>query len=119
MDKVRGSYKAAIWLIYLSLFVFFAGFSLVYALGSHAPLSGGSVMLLSGASLLFSVLCSLVCLVGCQQQGIITRGDVVISIVASMFFFVFGYMAAVFTLGASIRAHDLADAEKVATSLKG
>lgn len=64
MDKVRGSYKAAIWLIYLSLFVFFAGFSLVYALGSQAPFSGGSVMLLSGASLLFSVLCSLVCLVG-------------------------------------------------------
>lgn len=104
MKSITITHRVAVSFILASLLVFFVGISLRIAFDSNFPVHSDDIVMASVFLLAISVPFSFVCLILCAANGVVSSGNVIISLIASLFFFVFGYMAAVFTLGSTIKA---------------
>lgn len=100
-----GLYQLAKWLICISLFIFIIGFSLKVLGAQFFPFSGAQIVVLSSLFLGGSVPFGFSCLVSSYRNGVITFGNMTISLIASLFFFVFGYMAVMWMLGVNIKEY--------------
>ena len=96
-------YRAAAFLILLSIVVFFLGCSLGIVFESFYWNGSSDVVFLSAVLMAVSVPFALACLIASVISGLIYEEQAVIALVASLFFWVFGYIASVFTLGYTIK----------------
>jgi hypothetical protein len=98
-------HKVAIRLIYLSILTFIVGFSIKVANSQLLPLSGADIVIISSSFLAFSVPFGFYSLAFSYRNGVITLRYMAISFIASLFFFVFGYIAVMLMLNASIKEY--------------
>lgn len=103
-------YRAAAFLILLSIVVFFLGCSLAIGFESFYWNGSSDVVFLSAVLMAVSVPFALACLIASVVSGLIYEKHAVIALVASLFFWLFGYIASVFTLGYTIK-RELMDAK--------
>ena len=95
--------RVAAFLILLSILVFFLGCSLAIGFESFYWNGSSDVVFLAAVLMAVSVPFALACLIASVVSGLIYEKHAVIALVASLFFWLFGYISSVFTLGYTIK----------------
>lgn len=96
-------YRAAALLILLAIVVFYLGYSLAFCFESFYWLEKSYIVVVALVLMAASLPFAFACLISSAASGLIRSEHVFIALIASLFFFVFGYIASVFTLGYTIK----------------
>jgi hypothetical protein len=113
MKSINLLYRITVFLVLASFVVFFTGVILAATFGQSFPVQISTVILVSACLYVVSLPVGFSCLMMCAANGVVSTSDVVYSVLCACMFSVFGYLAVVFTLGASIKKHNTGTAPRL------
>lgn len=113
MKSVDVIYKITVFLVLTSFLAFFSGVIWAAIFAKSFPVQSSTVILVSVCLYVISLPLGFSCLMMCAANGVVFTNDIVYSVICACTFSVFGYLAALFTLGASIKKHNTGTAPRL------